>query len=297
MKLAFCIVGAPKAATTSLAKYLGEHPGVCMPSWMKEPRYYCLDDDRYRQVRTRRDYERLWAHAEPGQLCGEASAAYLYSEPAVPVLLADNPACKLICMVRNPIDLVVSLHAQKLASQEETIADFEMAWRLSPARRRSRLVGPRCDAPRYLDYQEIGRLGAQVGRLKSRVPPCQLHMIVYDDIAADVRKVYLDTLEFLGLPDDGRMTFETHNPRRRLLFPAVIRMLKAGPARAVKRRIKSVLPQASHAVGSRFYAAVSTPAERIDLDPELRAEMVEHFRDDVALLGRLIGRDLSEWLA
>jgi hypothetical protein len=34
---------------------------------------------------------------------------------------------------------------------------------------------------------------------------------------------------------------------------------------------------------------------REPLAPAFRAELVEVFRDDVALLGRLMGRDLSQW--
>ena len=36
---------------------------------------------------------------------------------------------------------------------------------------------------------------------------------------------------------------------------------------------------------------------RRELDPELAAELRDHFRDDVGELGELIGRDLGGWLA
>ncbi len=35
---------------------------------------------------------------------------------------------------------------------------------------------------------------------------------------------------------------------------------------------------------------------REPLSPAFRAELVEVFRDEVALLGRLLGRDLSHWV-
>ena len=42
--------------------------------------------------------------------------------------------------------------------------------------------------------------------------------------------------------------------------------------------------------------ALNTVRERREpLEPRLRAELVEYFRDEVALLWRLIGRDLSHW--
>jgi hypothetical protein len=36
-------------------------------------------------------------------------------------------------------------------------------------------------------------------------------------------------------------------------------------------------------------------ARRQPLSPEFRAELVETFRDEVALLSRLMNRDLSHW--
>ena len=38
------------------------------------------------------------------------------------------------------------------------------------------------------------------------------------------------------------------------------------------------------------------PAKREPLDPSVRQEIIERLRDDVVLLSRTIGRDLSHWL-
>jgi hypothetical protein len=302
----FAIIGAPKTGTTSLANWLAGHPGIWVPTDMnadfpldmKEPRYFCFDADRYRQIRTLEDYRALFAEGHRrGLLCGEASASYLFSPVALPHLMIDNPDCRIIVMVRNPLELVVSLHAQKLASEEENEKDFETAWRLSPARAEERMVSALCDAPRYLDYQAIGRLGEQLARAMLHVPREQLHVIVHDDLRADPGAVYRATLAFLGLENDGRSDFPVYNARRRNRLPLAIRILKTPPVRAIKRSLKDWAPRASHVVGSRFYRAISAPAEHLELRPELRAELVEFYKDDVALLGRLLKRDLSHWLA
>jgi hypothetical protein len=48
---------------------------------------------------------------------------------------------------------------------------------------------------------------------------------------------------------------------------------------------------------ARKLVALNTVKERRPpLSPEFRAELVEAFRDEVALLGRLLERDLSHWM-
>src|SRR5919106_4688265 len=108
----FFIVGAPKCGTTSLASYLDAHPQIFM-SPVKEPKYFFFDAPELRVIDRLESYQRLFARAEPDQLCGEASTAYLFSKAAVPAILEANPAAKIIAMVRNPLEMVVSYHSLK----------------------------------------------------------------------------------------------------------------------------------------------------------------------------------------
>jgi hypothetical protein len=293
----FFIVGAPKCGTTSLASYLRTHPGIFM-SAVKEPNYFCFDAPGLRDMYDRPDmYGRLFARARPAQLCGEASTAYLFSNEAVPAILAANPAAKIIVMVRNPLDMVVSHHGQKFYTLEENEPDFERAWRLSPARAKGEKVGPRCRAPKYLDYQSIGRLGEQVSRLKAVVPEDQLLVIVFDDLCADRRRIYRETCLFLGVPPDERGDFAIENARRTHRWPELARALKhlPRPVHRLKLRLRSKFPAQAKAIGRVVHRLNRRAAERPPLEDSLRGEMIAAFKDDVALLGRLLDRDLSDW--
>jgi hypothetical protein len=293
----FFIVGAPKCGTTSLASYLRANPGIFM-SAVKEPNYFCFDAPGLRDMYDRPEaYGRLFARARPEQLCGEASTAYLFSKEAVPAILEANPAAKIIAMVRNPLDMVVSHHAQKRYTLEEDERDFERAWRLSPARARGEMVGPRCRAPKYLDYQSIGRLGEQVGRLKAIVPENQLQIIVFDDLSADRLRVYRETCGFLGVAPDERGAFAIENARRTHRWPDLARALKhlPGPIHRLKVQLRAGFPAPAKAIGRAVHRLNQRSAERPSLDESLRGEMIAAFRDDVALLGRLLNRDLHHW--
>jgi hypothetical protein len=200
-------------------------------------------------------------------------------------------------MVRNPLDMVVSHHGQKLYTLEENEPDLERAWRLSPARAKGEMVGPRCRAPRYLDYQSIGRLGEQVSRLKAVVPEHQLLVIVFDDLCADRRRVYRDTCQFLGIPPDEQGAFAIENARRTHRWPDLARALKhlPGPIHRLKLHLRARFPAQAKALGRAVHRFNQHAAERPALGESLRGEMVAAFKDDVALLGRLLDRDLGHW--
>jgi hypothetical protein len=294
----FAIIGAPKCGTTSLATWLGEHPHVFM-SPIKEPNYFCFDAPMRRSCSTPDSYRALFAGAQPWQACGEASTSYLFSTDAVPAILEAQPRAKVIVMVRNPLDMVVSYHAQKLYSLQEEETEFERAWRLSSARANGRAIAVRNHVPRYLDYRAIGRLGEQVRRLKAKVPARQLHIIVFDDLRVDPQAEYQRALAFLGLPDDARREFPALNGRKSRSWPQLARFAKypPPPLDRLKQAVRQALPGPVRAIGRRLRAANTRPAQRAQLSEPLQLEMVDAFRDDVILLSELLGRDLRHWLA
>jgi Sulfotransferase domain len=292
----FFIVGAPKCGTTALASYLRDHPDLYL-SRVKEPNYFCFDAPALRGIYDRPDaYDRLFARARPEHLCGEASTAYLFSDAAVPAILESNPAAKIIVLVRNPLDMVVSHHSQKLHNFEENEPDFEIAWRLSPERAHGRKVGPRCRAPRYLDYQSIGRLGEQVSKLRKLVPADQLHVIVFDDLRDDARATYRATCRFLGVAPEEKVAFPIVNARKTDAWPALARFLKRPPQslHRVKLALKRAFPW-HKSLGSAVHRLNQRPERRPELRESLRREMIAVFKDDVSLLGQLLNRDLSHW--
>jgi len=139
------IVGALKCGTTSLWHWLLNHPKIYMAR-LKEPDYFY----RNGKISSLKEYEELFNGASEGhKLVGEASGRYLYSRTAIPNLLSyvdETP--KFIVMLRNPIEMAVSLHAQRVNSLNENETKFEDAWRLQNEDGR-----PREGLPTFLYYQ------------------------------------------------------------------------------------------------------------------------------------------------
>lgn len=103
----FIVIGAMKAATSTLYAQLAGQPGIFMAT-PKEPNFF---SDPERWMRGIDWYRGLFAEAAPDDICGEASTHYtkLPTLPdAVPRLHATLPGARLVYVMRHPIDRLVS---------------------------------------------------------------------------------------------------------------------------------------------------------------------------------------------
>ncbi len=286
----FFIIGAPKCGTSSMAAWLAEHPSIYM-SPIKEPHYFNTDHNNG-SIENFSKYHALFdAATEENLVVGEASAAYLSSNEAVPNILRYNPAARFVVMVRNPIDMAYSFHDQLLFNDLEHVQDFAEAWRLQGERAAGKCVPSNCPEPKFLLYGEMCRLGAQLQRLYSRVSPERVHVVVFDDLKANPRQAYQRVLAFLGFPDDDRQDFTTHNPakeRRSHMVRRVVEWLGQGKKRLGITKGFGVL----NAIENKNMRVRQRPP----LKPETRRTLIDYFQDDIQLLGVLLGRDLSRWL-
>lgn len=120
------IIGAPKCGTTSLSRWMGQHPEIYFCP-KKEPHYF--NTDGMQTVKTLDEYERLFESAtDTHRVVAEGSTHYLYSSVAVPHILKYNPDAKFIVCLRNPVEMAPSLHSERLSWGRETVKSFEKAW-------------------------------------------------------------------------------------------------------------------------------------------------------------------------
>ncbi|MDX1546899.1 MAG: sulfotransferase [Rhodothermales bacterium] len=302
----FFIVGNSKAGTTALQRFLRAHPGVfmCRP---KEPNYFasdfCRDPDPGGSFhpRSEADYLALFDDARPDQLCGEASACYLYSREAARALHAFAPDARLLVMLREPVDFLYSYFLQlrkNPITEGESEPDFRTALALEDERRQGRQIPPGCLLPEFLFYSERVKYAEHLERLFEHFDRRQVKIILYDDFRADNAAVYRDVLDFLGLDPSFEPDFQTHNPgavlrskrRQRLLRRLAFGEGWAAPLHAVVTRL---VPQAPRRALVRWIRQrwVFKPKEA--LDPALVRELKGRFRPEVVRLSELLGRDLT----
>jgi len=112
----FLVIGAAKAGTTSLHEYLSQHPDVSSPL-IKEIHYF--DHSYERGLGWYRGY---FPRLEGRQITGESTPYYLF-HPCVPARVQrDVPDVRLIVLLRNPIDRLVSQHNHEVADGFEDLS-------------------------------------------------------------------------------------------------------------------------------------------------------------------------------
>ncbi|HSJ97135.1 MAG TPA: sulfotransferase [Myxococcota bacterium] len=295
------VVGAPRCGTTFLAKTLAAHPQVCF-SKPKETHFFVrVWPELAPGLRARELLRRHFAHRTPAQrLLAEGSPSSLYAPEVAGRMREFDPAARFVIAVRNPVDMLASYHARLLYTLDEDEPDLAAAWALQERRARGDALPRRCRDARLLAYRQVCSLGEQVERFLAAAGAERCHVVVYDDLAGDPRKVYLGLLQFLGLDDDGRTRFRRKNENRSferawlqaLVMnppPPLARLLAAWEVRGLGR------PRIVRALRRRLKKRNTRRRERAPLPPALRAMLREGFAADVQRLGAAIGRDLSDW--
>ncbi|CAN7250165.1 sulfotransferase [Phenylobacterium sp. LjRoot219] len=300
-----------------MAGFLQDHPDVCF-SRVKEPHFFSqldlsgLAPDELGGVLSRQYLARYFPHHVDGRLLAEGSVSYLYAPQQMAPILRAWPNAKFVIAVRDPLEMLPSLHLRLLYTGDETVTDFERAWALMAERRQGRAVPPSCIDPRLLQYEEAGRLGAHVAAFFDAVGRERCFVVVFDDLAADPEGVYERLLSFLELPPHPREDFAPRRAGRGYKIAWLQRLLKRPPkvTRQVlagdkfRERVRSLEgrrtdPAAIRAILAGRKALLRwnhAPAEVAALSPEMRACIRETLADEVAHLSELIGRDLGHWL-
>lgn len=294
------LIGAPKSGTTALAGWLAAHPQVCFSS-RKEPSYFARDLPPHIDADAHFDLDRylaLFAATAEHRLLAEGSIIYLRSTDAVPAILAFNPQARFIVSLRNPLELAPAWHMEQCYALNEDQPDFADAWRLQAARARGERIPATCRRPQFLQYGAFAQLGEQVERLLAVAPRAAIHFIRFEALRADPGAVYRQTLAFLGLDDDGRRAFPVINGAHRRRYPGLARLLLNPPAplRLPLWRLRKTLRSARIPLVEAFRERQRQDLVRAPLSPALRDELASHFADDIRLLERLLGWDLSDWL-
>lgn len=307
----FFIVGAPKAGTTSLYYYLGQHPQIYM-SAIKEPHFFAAEiraencepelrrshareSRRLRQflsgpMREKRfggivteweDYVRLFANATNQSALGEASVCYLWS-PTAPARIAERiPDAKILAMLRNPADRAFSEYLQGLGN-----GSIRWSFREHMERNLRHRSGQFCV---HYPFLEFGLYSEQLGRYLERFGQ-NVWLGFYEDFVERPTEVFPDICRFLDVapefsPDMSQRHLEAQVPR-----VAAIGWLKRSGVWQAAARVtpKSLRPL----IRRRLIRRPGTT----HMDPADRRYLIDFYREDIRKLASLVGRNLDGWL-
>jgi len=288
----FFIVGAPKCGTTALDAYLKQHPQIFVPD-AKEIHFFGQDLKLNRYRDDLPTYLGRFRGAAGFQRAGEASVWYLYSRTAAREIREFQPDARIIIMLRDPVEVMYSQHAQAIINGlgDEDILDFAAALEAEPERRAGRGVPPHCTFADGLFYREIVRFGAQVARYLEVYPRERVHFVIFDDFKADTAAAVRGALAFLEVDESAELNLEVVNANQ-VVRSHRLRSLQ----RRIPGRLKDAVPAGPRRALSRAINRANMPyRKRAVMDPALRSRLKAELADEVAALSEVVGRDLTHW--
>lgn len=224
----FFIVGAPKCGTTAWTEYLSNHPSIFVPG-AKEPHFFNTDQPGFRWSKDWQSYFDHYRDYAGEKVVVDASVQYLYSEQAARNIAQFEPRARILIMLRSASAFIRSYHNQLLINLDENIEDLREAWEIS-GQRSDTDVPAGCRDLSILDYKRVGRFSEQVARYISCFSREQIMVVFMEDWTQEPRALYLRIMDFLGVPDDGRMDFPRIHAAKHFSSRTLQRIIQRPPS-------------------------------------------------------------------
>jgi hypothetical protein len=274
MRVDFVVIGAQKSGTTSLAAQLAEHPEICI-SRIKEPGFFSGAADWQSNLA---QYHQLF-DPEEGPICGEASTMYTFlpESPATSSRLhAYNPDLKLIYIMRNPVDRVISHYSHNLV----------------------RGIEPRSPEKAVIEdgrYVNRSRYGVQIRPYLDFFGREQILLLVFEEYIANQYAILEQVANFLGVSRSGFEDVETTAQHKSVGVPYLKHESVAKFTQTdIFRSVRAIVPEElRHTVRHRLLS------NKLEMTPEFGPELQESIwrlvADDVTMVEDLLGRSLRAW--
>lgn len=246
----FLILGAQKAGTTSLYRYLSDHPGV-RPAARKEVHFFDVNYDRgerwYRSMFPLRRTLTRESGEGRGLITGEASPYYLFHPLAPQRAAATVPAARLIVLLRDPVERAWSHYRHEVAAGRETLS-FADALDTEPARLAGTDAAVRAGAPadalarhRNFSYIARGRYAEQIRAWSEHYPREAFLFLDAEILFTEPERAWASVASFLGLDALPLPQFDVHNAGAAQPMDPTIRSRLAAEFRAPDHDLETLI--------------------------------------------------------
>lgn len=294
----FFIVGAPKCGTTALHTYLGLHPDIFV-SEPKEPNYFgsLVESFAKSDVQYVKYCYSNWGKEK---MAGEATPLYLACPEAAKRIHGFNAEAKIIIMLRNPVEMMYSLHSEFSFTGSEEEFFFE-ALKLEENRLQGISVKTNSKLPYKLAYKKMASFPDQVQRYLSLFGQENVLVLLQEDMHVNTATVYKQALEFLGVDPNFSPDFPRVNANKNIRSKFIRKQLMHPPEwlRAFGRLL---IPsqETQHAIRHKMRILNkrinSTVVSRKPIPIELYNQLLAEKLPEIDALSKLLDRDLSHWL-
>ncbi len=198
------LIGAQKAGSTSLFQWLGQHPDIFAPYYVKDLPFFTSDQYKNKEATYYRQLFQEWGAEKIGIGC-DVNCLFF---PETPQLLHQfNPSLQLIVILRHPIDRAFS--AYKYAVQrclEDKSFEQAIHEELEGQRYYSRYQSAQ------LNYISHGYYYQQIQRYLQYFSRDQLFIGLFEEMREDVKGFMKRLFRFLSVDPSIDLSFKPANP-------------------------------------------------------------------------------------
>jgi hypothetical protein len=281
------IIGAPKCGTSSLHHYLDQHPRIQM-SEPKELNFFTRQ-----KPNSRRGLSWYESHFDPafpvrGESSGYAFHPYARGAPALAATIV--PDARIVYLVGDPIDRIVSHYVHRVAAGRER-RSFDRVVGALPGETGAEEVAELPGPPGYL-ARSLYHM--QLEQWRPYFPDSRIHVVDQDRLRGDRAAALAEIAAFLELepsfPAQGIAA--VHNPSAGKRQPSRLGRLARRLGRATGGRALLSERARGRLIGSRsFTRSLRAPAVTADQ----RRMLTDLLRDDVSGLRAHTGQSFSGW--
>jgi hypothetical protein len=292
----FIIIGPPKCASTSLHFYLGQHPEI-FTTKIKETRFFSLHYNKGMDY-----YAQYFEDACNAKAIGEATPSYSFLPFVADRVKRHFPSMKLILCFRNPLDRAFSswlmqkgMGKEKLSLREAIAVNLkqmnyvmlegdkgEKTWLNSTGNFSA-------DESRLRTYIQGGMFAAILKCYYKKFSPGQVKIIFLEDLKKDFEGTMSNLFHFLGVSEDfivpDKEIVNFHFDRKASRITNKLFGVNG------TRFLIDLTPKFLKDSLKKSWRTKELPK----LNTDDRLYLWEIFKDDVAELATMTGRDLSTW--
>ena len=273
------VIGAARCGTTSLHRYLGEHPEIYMCP-LKETNYFAYEqetstaDSHAFTITSLDQYKTLFKPGIDYKVRGEASPRYLGCPQSAERIHQLIPDVKLVVSLRNPADRAFSGYqmAVRMSKKDLSVHDSlldETSWWVNASFYYNNLR-------RYFD----------------RFPQEHIHVIVFDDFARNAIGTMQELYRFL----DVDYAFKPNVSRKYNTASVPKSAAIAALFRYTNKIFSPVTPAPLRELALQLRDKNLKPQPGPELPLEIRESLINLYHDDIMKVQDLIQHDLSEWV-
>lgn len=290
-KIDFIGIGAMKCGTTWIADQLEDHPEILFSRQksLKELHYFATDTKQSLKIHGPSNYYRglnwylsQFPHYTKDKIRGEYCNSYISDKKAAERIKSFDPDIKIIVSLRNPCDMIYSLYWYLDSSlNSPLLKSFDKSFiKLSWFRTKA------------LYYK-------QLKYYYNIFPKENIHVVIFDDIVRNPKKVCRDLYSFLGLNDvEYTPTPLKQNSRHAITKRSNFLSKMLG---FIAKSLQKISPKLYWDITNNkkvysLYKKINNKKLSYPKQSRKSRNMTyNYYIDDIKKLEKLINKDLSKW--